>query len=93
MIVTLNHMHILYIYIIPMKNCHNGTVAYFIKLEFITKPAWALYTLSFTKSLDLPHYFMFFSVHYKYLHSLAILNVDTIGADLGDCTRPDLGHF
>ena len=41
-----------------MENCHNGTVAYFIKLEFITKLAWTLYVLTFTKSLDLPLYFM-----------------------------------
>ena len=93
MIVTLNHMHILYIYIIPLENSHNGTVAYFIKLEFSTKLAWALYALTFTKSLDLPCYFMFFLVHYEYLHGLAILDEDTIGADLGDYIEFDLSHF
>ena len=31
-----------------MENCHNKTVAYFIKLEFITKLVWALYALIFT---------------------------------------------
>jgi hypothetical protein len=30
MTVTLYHMHMSYIYIIPMKNGHNGTVAYFL---------------------------------------------------------------
>ena len=60
MTTTLYHMHILYIYITPMKNCHDGTIAYFIKLDFITKLAWALYALTFTKSLNLSRYFIFF---------------------------------
>jgi hypothetical protein len=35
-----------------MENYHDRIVAYFIKLEFITKLAWALYALTFNKSLD-----------------------------------------
>ena len=35
--IALNQKHVLYIYITPMKNYHNGIIAYFIKLEFITK--------------------------------------------------------
>jgi hypothetical protein len=35
--VTIYHMYISYIYIMHMENCYNGIVAYFIKLEFITK--------------------------------------------------------
>jgi hypothetical protein len=57
--VTLYHMHIFYIYITPIENCHDGTVAYFIKLEFITKMTGVIYALTFTKSLDLPRYFLF----------------------------------
>jgi hypothetical protein len=53
-------MHVSYIYITPIENCHDGTVAYFIKLKFITKLAWGLYALTITKSLDLLLYFMFF---------------------------------
>ena len=31
--------------------------------------------------------------HYEYLHGLAILDEDAIGADLGDCAGPDLSHY
>jgi hypothetical protein len=53
MAIVLYHMHIPYIYITTMINYHDGTVVYFIKPEFITKLAWALFVLTFTKSLDL----------------------------------------
>ena len=57
-----------YTYITLIENYHDGTVAYFIKLEFITKLAWALYLLIFTKSLNLPLYFMFsFSIMNNYM--------------------------
>ena len=54
--------------------------------------AWVLYMLTFTKSLDLPCYFML-ALQYKYLLGLAILEEDAIEADLADCTGFNSGHF
>jgi hypothetical protein len=36
---------------------------------------------------------MFPSLHYKYLHGLAILEYDAVRVDLGDCTGSNSGHF
>jgi hypothetical protein len=44
------------------------------------------------KSLNLPHYFMFSLPHYEYLRGLAILDENAIGANYGDCSRPDHSH-
>ena len=42
------------------------------KLEFITKLAWVLFVLIFTKSQTYPFY-LCFPHHYEYLRGLAIL--------------------
>jgi hypothetical protein len=36
---------------------------------------------------------MFFPFHYEYLCSLAILEEDIVGADLGNCTGSYSGYF
>jgi hypothetical protein len=51
LLVTLYHMHKLYIYITHNINCPDGTAIYFTKtLEFITKLAYVLFVLRITKS-------------------------------------------
>ena len=60
MTVTLYHMHILYIYITPKTNCHDGIVIGFTKtLEFISELAWALFVLIITKSKSYLFYLCF----------------------------------
>jgi hypothetical protein len=63
------------------------------QIEIITKLAWVLYALTFTKSLDLPLCFMFFPFITKKLRGLASLDKNALGSDMGDCARPYPSHF
>jgi hypothetical protein len=93
MIVTLYYMHILYIYITLNINCHDKTVICFTRiLDFITKLALTLFVLITTKSYTYPFIYVF-PHHYEYLHSLATLDEDVDGANLGNSTGPNSCNF
>jgi hypothetical protein len=83
-------MHILYIYVTYCINYHDRIVICLTKtLEFVTELAYALFVLITIKSYTYPLFIYVFSHHYEYLHDLAILGENAVGANLGDSIGPD----